>query len=80
MTCGHQIFAYMGADYWEDGKYEQRHRCIDCGHQELDVPSGAVMIGHAPGECDVCDRNAKILPGEQVERWKQLTAARRGEL
>ena len=77
--CQHQIFSYMGGGYW-CGEYGQRHKCIDCGHEEKDVPHGSVMIGHAPGECEVCDRHAKTLPPEQTERWKLLTAQRRGEL
>jgi hypothetical protein len=81
--CPHLIWEYMGADYWgtydSDGAAvrEQRHRCLDCGHEERDVPQDSVMVGHAPGECKVCDQNAGMLPAEQCDRWMKLTRDRR---
>ena len=76
-NCKHPIWKYMGAYYWVGDKYEQRHKCIDCGHEERDVPVGGVMIGHAPGECDVCDRGAEVIPAEQRARWAELTTEQR---
>lgn len=76
--CQHPIFRYLGADRWfEGGEYEQRHRCIDCAHEERGVPSGSVMVGHAPGECSECDRYALELPADQRERWIRLNEEQR---
>ena len=77
--CSHPIFSYMGGDNWnaEHERYEQRHRCIDCVHEVRDVPGGSVMVGHAPGECGVCDRFAVLLPDELRNKWIQLTTERR---
>ena len=74
--CTHPIFRYMGGNIWNAaaGRLEQRHKCIDCGHEEKNVPDGAIMVGHAPGECGECDRFAALLPDEQRERWVRLTA------
>lgn len=83
--CKHPIFQYMGAHYWGDynsdgaAVREQRHRCIDCGHEERDVPDGSVMVGHAPGECPVCDKFAELLPEIEKARWIQLTQKGREE-
>lgn len=77
--CPHAIWRYCGADYWGDydetgnAIHEQRHQCIDCGREERDVPCGAVMVGHAPGECRVCDKAASSLSPEQRDRWINLT-------
>ena len=77
--CLHPIFRYMGAPNWnaEAERFEQRHRCVDCGHEERGVPAGSVMIGHAPGECWVCDQTAATLPADQRERWINMTAEQR---
>ncbi len=81
--CAHPIWEYLGAEYWGDydsdgaAIREQRHRCIDCGCEERDVPEGSVMIGHAPGECGACDRNAVALPVKQHDRWIKLTQRER---
>ena len=73
-ACTHPIFEYMGGHNCNGERFEQRHRCIDCGHEERDVPDGSVMVGHAPGECTVCDREAETIPPEQKARWIALTA------
>ena len=70
--CTHPIWQYLTC-----GRLPQRHRCIDCGKEKEYVPDGAVMIGHAPGECDVCDRNSSIVSADQRERWITLTMERR---
>ena len=78
-TCKHPIWRYLGVHHWGDydadgvAIREQRHMCIDCGNQERDVPDGCVMIGHAPGECCSCDKNAALLAPEVQRRWIELT-------
>lgn len=77
--CQHPIFEYMGVHFWGDNtEREQRHKCIDCGHEERDVPDGSVMLGHAPGECSTCDKFAAVLSEADRQRWIDLTAFRRG--
>lgn len=82
-NCLHPIWEYLGISYWgahdADGRpiKEQLHRCIDCGKKERDVPDNAVMLGHAPGECDVCDKYAAVILPEQRDRWIELTEQRR---
>ena len=71
--CKHPIWEYL-ADY---SLRNGGHKCVDCGRVENDVPKGSVMVGHAPGECGVCDAAAAELPPEQAERWKELTEERR---
>lgn len=79
-TCAHPIFIYLGAGHrGPDGLREQRHRCVDCGHEERDVSEGSVMVGHAPGECSVCDKYAETIPSEQKARWIEMNAQQRGE-
>ena len=81
--CAHPIWRYLGSEYRGDrderGRPQrtQRHVCIDCGMEQRDVPSGAVMIGHAPGECACCDSAASALSEEQRSRWIRLTKERR---
>ncbi len=78
VTCEHPIWEYLGGDHpREGGGTGQLHRCVDCLLEEQDVPEGSVMIGHAPGECDVCDRNARELPVADRRRWVELTEQRR---
>ena len=78
--CTHPIFIYLGAHVWDEGgEREQRHRCADCGHVERNVPNGSVMVGHAPGECSVCDKHAEMIPSEQKARWIEMNAQQRGE-
>lgn len=73
--CKHPIWLYMGADYWVAGEdRQQRHKCIDCGHEERDVPDGAVLVGHRPGECRLCTTAAAMLSDEDRQRWLDLTA------
>ena len=81
MDCKCPIFEYLGGHHLRpDNKIGQLHRCIDCGRKEGEVPAGSVMVGHAPGECSVCDEEAKKLPPKQKERWIRLTEEDRSEI
>lgn len=72
-TCTHPLWRYMSC-----GQLPQRHECFDCGKEAEYIPDGGVLIGHAPGECDVCDKTAELLPPEQKQRWIKLTQEGRG--
>ena len=70
--CKHPIWIYLSF-----GQHPQRHKCVDCDEEAEYVPNGSVMIGHAPGECNTCDKYAAALPSKDKTRWIEMTNARR---